>query len=162
MARGQKIGVDDRVEKTLEAVTQFQFPFFDGSVARMFSWPVEAWLRAQAGILQASEPVATGWIERRRAAATSTLDTLERLACCNDLKEVATIQRGWFEESMKRLDSDLHALTDQALAVSREAMSATRYAAQTSAEVVALAIQPAQRLAEQQQQQQQAPVDAAA
>lgn len=154
MARGQKIGMDERVESAVEAVTRL--PFFDPSIARMFGWPVEAWLRAQAGILQASQPVATGWLERRRAAATATLDTLERLANCNDLKEAASIQRNWIEDSMKRLDSDLHAFADQALAVSREAMSATRYAAQTSADVVALAIQPAQRATDH------PPVDAAA
>jgi hypothetical protein len=147
MAQGQKTGIDERGENVMAAVSQM--PFFDGSVARMLSWPVEAWLRAQAGILKASEPVASGWLERRRAAATATLDTLERLANCRDFNEAAAIQRGWFEESMKRLDSDLDAFTDQALAVSREAMSATRYAAQTSADVVALAIQPAQRPAEQ-------------
>ena len=147
MARGQKIGMEDRVESAVEAASRF--PFFDPSIARMLSWPVEAWLRAQAGILQASEPVASGWLERRRAAATATLDTIERLATCNDLKEAASIQRNWFEDSMKRLDSDLHALADQALAVSHEAMSATRYVAQTSADVVALAIQPAQRATEQ-------------
>jgi hypothetical protein len=147
MARGQKIGIDDRVENAVEAVSRL--PFFDGSVVRMLSWPVEAWLRAQAGILQASQPVATGWLERRRAAATATLVTIERLATCNDLKEAASIQRGWFEDSMKRFDSDLNAFADQALAVSREAMSATRYAAQTSADVVALAIQPVQRATEQ-------------
>jgi hypothetical protein len=154
MARGQKIGMDDRVESAVDAAARF--PFFDGSVARMFSWPVEAWLRAQSGILQASQPVATGWLERRQAATTATLDALERLANCNDLKEAASIQRSWFEDSMKRLDSDLHAFADQALAVSREAMSATRYAAQTSAYVVALAIQPVPRAAEH------PPVDAAA
>lgn len=148
MARGQKVGIDDRVESAAEVVSRIPF-YFDGSVARMFSWPVEAWLRAQAGILQASEPVATGWLERRRAAATATLETIERLATCNDLKEAASIQRLWFEENMKRLDSDLHAFADQALAVSREAMSATRYAAQTSADVVALATQPVQRATEQ-------------
>ena len=155
MARGQKIGMDDRVESAVEAASPFPF-YFDGSVARMLSWPVEAWLRAQAGILQASQPMATGWLERRREAATVALDTLGRLATCNDLKEAASIQRGWFEDSMKRFDSDLHAFADQALAVSREAMSATRYAAQTSADVVALATQTAQRTAEQ------SPVDAAA
>jgi hypothetical protein len=156
MARGQKIGMDNRVESAVEAVSRL--PFFDGSVARMMSWPLEAWLRAQAGMLEASQPVATGWLERRRAAAAATLDTIERLATCNDLKEAASIQRGWFEDSMKRFDSDLHAFADQALAVSREAMSATRYAAQTSADVVALAIQPVQRATEQQQTR----VDAAA
>lgn len=154
MARAQKIGMEDRVESAVEAASRL--PFFDASIARMLSWPLEAWLRAQAGILQASEPVAAGWLERRRAAATATLDTLERLANCNDFKEAASIQRGWFEDSMKRLDSDMHALADQAFAVSREAMSATRYAAQTSADVAALAIQPVQRATEQ------PPVDAAA
>lgn len=155
MAKAQKIGTESRPEM---AETAFRFPFLvDGSVARMVSWPIEAWLRCQAGMLKAAEPAATGWIERRRAAATSTLDTIERLAGCSDLQEVASIQRSWFEDSMKRLDSDLHALADQALALSQEAMSATRYVAQTSAEVVALAIQPPQRGAEQSQ-----PVDAAA
>src|SRR5689334_3215991 len=110
MARGQKIGMDERVESAVEAASRL--PFFDGSVARMLSWPMEAWLRAQAGILEASEPVAAGWLERRRAAATATLETLERLANCNDLKEAASIQRSWFEDSMKRLDSDMHALAD--------------------------------------------------
>lgn len=156
MPKAQKIGTDSRTET---AEMAFRFPFFvDGSVARMVSWPVEAWLRCQAGMLKAAEPAATGWIERRRAAATSTIETLERLAGCTDLQEAASIQRSWFEETMKRLDSDMHAFADQALALSHEAMSATRYAAQTSAEVVALAIQPGQRAAEQQQQQ----VDAAA
>ena len=154
MARGQKIGVDDRAESVAEAVSRF--PFFDASITRLIGWPVEAWLRAQAGILQASQPLATGWLERRRAAATATLETMERLANCSDLKEAASIQRNWFEDSMKRFDSDLHAFADQALAVSHEAMSATRYAAETSAEVVALAIQPAQRATEQH------PIDAAA
>ena len=159
MARAQpKIGMEDRIENAAEAAARL--PFLDPSMARAFSWPLEAWLRAQAGILKAAEPAATGWIERRCAAATSTIDTLGRLANCSDLKELATVQRSWFEDSMKRLDSDLHAFADQALAVSREAMSATRYAAQTSAEVVALATQPAQSAAEQATQQQ--PVDAAA
>lgn len=153
MARAQKIGADDRVESIPAAVEQF--PFFDDSVARMMSWPVEAWLRCQAGMLKAAEPAATGWIERRRAAATAALDALERLAACRDLQEAASIQRGWLEESMKRFDSDLHALADQALALSQEAMSATQYAAQTSTDVVTLAAQRAQRAAEQ-------PVDAAA
>ena len=154
MARGQKTGIEERVESAMEVMSQL--PFFDGSMTRMMSWPVEAWLRAQAGILQASAPVTTGWLERRREAATATLETLERLANCHDLKEAAAIQRGWFDDSMKRLDSDLDAFTGQALAVSREAMSVTRYAAQSSADVVALAIQPAQRAAVQ------TPVDAAA
>jgi hypothetical protein len=153
MARAPKMAIDERAERTGMVA---QFPFYDESVTRFVSWPFDAWLRCQAGFLKAAEPAATGWMERRRAAANAALDALERLSSCGDLQEAAAIQRNWLEESMKRLDSDLHALADHALAISQEAMSATRYAAQTSAEVVALAVQPAQRaMAEQ-------PVDAAA
>jgi hypothetical protein len=136
------MAIDDRAERTGMAA---QFPFYDESITRFASWPVEAWLRCQAGFLKAAEPAATGWIERRRAAVNASLDALARLSSCGDLQEAAAIQRNWLEESMKRFDSDLHALADQALAISQEAMSATRYAAQTSAEVVALAVQPTQR-----------------
>lgn len=142
MARAQKIGIEDRAESA--AASMPRPPFLDATMARMLSWPVEAWLRYQAGMLKAAEPATAGWIERRRAAATATLDAFERLSGCNDLQEAALIQRSWFEESMKRLDSDLRALADQALAVSQEALSVTRYAAQSSAEAVA-AIQPTPR-----------------
>lgn len=111
-------------------------PLFDASVTRMMGWPIEVWLRCQAGMLKVAQPAASGWIARRRDAATATLDTLEKLASCNDLQEAAALQRAWFEGSMKRLDSDLHAFADHAVALSQEAMSATRYAAQTTSEAV--------------------------
>jgi hypothetical protein len=116
-----------------------EFPLFDA--ARMMGWPVEIWLRAQSGMLKAVQPVATGWIERRRDAATAALDAIEKLSHCNDLQEAAAIQRDWFEGTMRRFDTDLHAMADQAVALSQEAMSATRYAAQTSSEVVGRTMQ---------------------
>ena len=154
MARAAKTVIEEKMAAT--------FPYPDETVTRMVSGPVEAWLRCQAGILKAVQPLATGWIERRRAGATAALETVERLALCRDWQEAAAIQRSWVEESMKRLDSDLQAFGEQALTIAQEAMSATRFAAQSSAEVVALAIQPAQRAAAEQQQQQQPRVDAAA
>jgi len=96
-------------------------------------------------MLKAVEPTASGWIERRLAAVNSALDTFEKLSGCSDLQEAAAIHRAWFEEAMKRLNSDLNALADHAKAVSNEAMMATRDAAQTSSEAVALAIQPIMR-----------------
>jgi len=153
MARAPKMAIDDRTDLTGTAP---QIPLYDESMTRFVSWPFDAWLRCQAGILKAVEPAATGWFERRRAAANAALDALERLSSCGDLQEAAEIQRNWVEESMKRLDSDLHAFADHALAISQEAMSATRYAAQTSAEVVALAVQPVQRAVAE------PPIDAAA
>ncbi len=113
----------------------------DSSVTRMIGWPVEAWLRCQANMLKAAEPAAAGWIERRRDGANAVLNTFEKLAKCNDLQEAVSIHRDWFEGTMRRLDSDLHAIADQAVALSQEAMAATRYAAQTSTEIVGLAAQ---------------------
>jgi len=113
-------------------------PSFDVSITRLIGWPVEAWLRCQAGMLKATEPTASGWIERRREGATAAFSTFEKLAKCSDLQEAVSIHRDWFEGTMRRLDSDLHALADQAVALSHEAMAATRYAAQTSSEIVGL------------------------
>lgn len=155
MARPSKIGSDERIGG-MEAAAAI--PFGDESVTRVVTWPIEAWLRCQAGILKAAQPVTAGWIERRREGATAALETFERLVLCKDWEEAASIQRNWIEESMKRLDSDLHAFSDQALAIAQEAMSATRYAAQSSSDVVALAIKPVQRAAADVQQR----VDAAA
>jgi hypothetical protein len=120
-------------------------PSIDGSITRMIGWPVEAWLRCQEGVLKAAEPAATGWIERRREGAYAVFSTFEKLAKCSDLQEAASIQRDWLEGTMRRLDSDLHAFADQAVALSHEAMAATRYAAQTSTEIVNLTAQAASR-----------------
>ena len=117
----------------------------DASITRMIGWPVEAWLRCQEGVLKATEPAAMGWIERRREGANAAFSTFEKLAKCSDLQEVVSIQRDWFEGTMRRFDSDLHALADQAVALSHEAMAATRYAAQTSSDMVNLTAQTTAR-----------------
>jgi hypothetical protein len=135
--------IEPRAEAEKENGSGREFLLMDPSLTRMMGWPVEMWLRAQTGMLKAAEPLASGWIERRREAADAALDCFEKLTHCNDLKEAATIQRDWFEGAMRRLDTDLHAIADQALALSQEAMSATRYAAQTSSEVVGMAMQTA-------------------
>jgi len=122
-----------------------EFSLLDGTITRAMGWPVEAWLRCQAGILKAVEPTAAGWIERRREAATAALNAFEKLATCSDLQEVASIHRDWLDGTMRRLDSDLHALADHAVALSHEAMTATRYAAQTSSEVVGLVVHSSAR-----------------
>ncbi len=132
----QEAGADSRGEEIFR---------FDGSITRMLGWPVEVWLRCQAGMLKAVEPAASSWLERQREAANGALDTFEKLSGCADLQEAAAIQRAWLDETMKRLNSDLSALADQAMAVSNEAMIATRHAARTSSEAMALAIQPAAR-----------------
>jgi len=118
-------------------------PFYDGSITRLIGWPVEIWLRCQAGMLKAAEPAATGWIGRRMEAATAALNAFERLAASRDFHDVAAIQREWFEGAVKRLDSELRAFADHGVALSHEAMIATRDAARTSSEVVGLATQAA-------------------
>lgn len=119
----------DRPDAVGEAPAR-EAPVFDDRVTQMFGWPVEVWLRCQTGLLDIAQPAAAGWIERRRDAANAAIDTFEKLSRCSDLREAASIHRAWFEGTMKQIDSELHAFTDQAVAFSREAMSATRYAAQ--------------------------------
>lgn len=136
--------------KTRKTETMTTKPFNDASspdasLTALIGWPIEAWLRCQAGVLDAAKPVADGWIERRREAAKATLDAFERLATCSDIQEVASIHRDWLEGSMQRLDADLHAFADHAVAVSHEAVTATRYAAQTSSEAAARVAAPAFR-----------------
>lgn len=121
---------------------------FDELLVRLMGWPVETFLRCQAGLLKAVEPATNGWIERRREAAHAALDTFERLSKCNDLQQAASIYREWVEGAMRRLDSDVHALADQAVAVSHEAMAATRSAAQSSSDMAGLATQGAVRALE--------------
>lgn len=120
-------------------------PPADMSVTAMIGWPMEAWLRCQAAMIDAAQPVAAGWIERRREGATAALDAFARLASCGDLQEAASIQREWLEGTMKRLDADLHAIADHTAAVSQEALSATRFAAQSTTEAASRAIAPAFR-----------------
>jgi hypothetical protein len=107
-------------------------PIFEESMTAIISWPIEAWLRCQAGMLEAAAPVANDWIERRRQGADAALTAFARLVACGDLQEAASVHREWLEGSMKRLD--LHAIADHAVAMSHEAVTATRYAAQSSSE----------------------------
>jgi hypothetical protein len=112
----------------------------ESTLTRLASWPFEVWLRCNAGMLKAAEPIASGWLERRREAATAALDVMDRLSGCSDVQQIAAIQREWLDGAMRRIDSDLHAIADHAAALSHEAVSATRYAAQTSSDVVAFAV----------------------
>lgn len=112
----------------------------DFSVMQLMTRPLEFWLRCQHDVLTAVEPVTRGWLERRREAAQALLEVIEKLAACGDLDEIASVQREWLEGAMKRLESDIEALSEQARVFSQEAVSATRYAAQTSTEAVSLAI----------------------
>lgn len=123
-------------------------PFFEGNIARIMGWPVEMLLRYHSGMLKAAEPMASGWIERRREAATSMLETIEKLAHCNDFQEAASIQREWFEGTIRRLDTDWHALADHAVSCSQEAMEATRQVAQTSSEAASAAMRNTSALAQ--------------
>ena len=112
------------------------------SLDTMIGWPIDAWLRCQVAVINAAQPVAAGWIERRREGATAALDTFARLASCSDLQEAASIHREWLEGTMRRLDADFHAIADHAVAVSNEAVTATRYAAQSSSEAMSRAAAP--------------------
>ena len=53
---------------------------------------------------------------------------------CTDLGEAASIQRDWVDGTIKRLNSDIAALTEQTMVLSQEAVAVTRYAIQPPAE----------------------------
>jgi phasin protein len=106
----------------------------DGSVTQMMARPFEIWLRWHNDLLKAVEPVTVSWLERRRESAGAALEALEKLVRCTDLGEAASIQRDWIDGAVKRLNSDIAALTEQTMAFSQEAVAVTRYATQPLAE----------------------------
>ena len=109
------------------------------SIDAMIGWPLDTWLRCQAGMLKATEPIANGWIERRRQGANAAFDAFEKLAACGDIREAASVQREWFEGSMKRLDADLRAFVEHATSLSQEAVAATRREAEIASAVTSFA-----------------------
>jgi hypothetical protein len=102
---------------------------FEG-MSQMWTRPVQAYLRWQAEMLKATEPVAIGWFERQLDATNLALENFEKIANCGDIGEAVAIQREWFEAAGKRLTIELEKLTEQATSLSREAVSATRDAMQ--------------------------------
>jgi len=108
---------------------------FGAPITRMVAGPMEAWLQWQADTLKAAEPVMKGWLERRRDATAATLETIERLGRCGDLGEAALIQGEWIDGAMKRLNADIQTLTDHAMTLSQEAVTVTRRAAHSAAEM---------------------------
>jgi hypothetical protein len=111
---------------------------FDASMTQVWTRPVEACLRWQANMLKAAEPVAMGWFERQRVATEAALTMLDKLSHCGDFNEAVSIQREWFDGAVKRLTADFEMLAGQATSLSREAVAATRDAAQSVSEVLPL------------------------
>lgn len=112
------------------------FTRFGEPMARMIAGPIEALLQWQTDALKAAEPVMMGWLERRRNAATATLETIEKLGRCGgDLGEAALIQREWLDGALKRLNADIQTLTEHAMTLSHEAVTVTRRAAQSAADM---------------------------
>jgi len=127
---------------------------FDGSIVQMMARPVEIWLHWHNDLLKAVEPATLGWLQRRRDGVDAALAALERLARCADLGEAASIQSDWIDGAIKRLNSDMAALTEQAITLSQEAATVTRSVTQLPKET-----QPS---AKRQPVEREAPAEAAA
>ena len=123
--------------KTMKAEPASAIPTaaFGVPMTRLMSGPMEALLQWQADALKAAEPVMMGWLERRRDATAATLETIEKLGRCTDLSEAAQVQGEWIDGVLKRLNADLQTLTEHAMALSQEAVSLTRRAAHSAAEM---------------------------
>jgi hypothetical protein len=109
---------------------------FDGSIAQLVTRPLEICLRLQADLLKSAQPLTMDWLERRREGTDAALEALYKLTRCTDLAEAASVQREWFDGAVKRLNSDVAALTEQLIARSEEAVAATRNAAQPPSEAI--------------------------
>jgi hypothetical protein len=96
------------------------------------AWPVEHWLQFQADLFRAATPMLLGWIDRRCEASGAALRAAGGLASCQDVGEAMAIHSDWLSGSMKRLDHDLQAAGQHALAVVHCTTGATQRAAQTS------------------------------
>lgn len=140
-----------KVERTVDAPSTQLVDY--GSIAQMMARPFEIWLRWQADMLKAAEPVTARWLERRREGTEAALEAIEKLAGCRDLSDAASIQRDWLDGTMKRWSSDIEALTSHTMALSQEAVS--RYATQSSSEADA---SPPHRAAEREPQIEVRPV----
>lgn len=99
------------------------------------AWPLEHLLQLQAELLKAAEPGINSWLNRRREGTTAVLQACEKLAACRDFGDALSIQSEWVDGAMKRLDLDVQALAEHALAVSQCTLGATRQAAQTTTEL---------------------------
>jgi hypothetical protein len=120
---------------TVSAACLADLTRFGAPMTRMIAGPTEAWLQWQADALKAVEPVMKGWLERRREATTATLETMGRLAHCGDLGAAALIQGEWFDGALKRLNADIQTLTEHAMTLSQEAVSVSRRAAHSAADM---------------------------
>lgn len=118
-----------KAERTVDAPQPWLVDY--GSITQMMARPFEIWLRWQADMVKAAEPVTAGWLERRREAAAAALEAVEQLASCSptDLGRAAAIQREWLDGAMKRWNLDMEALTAHAAALAQEA---GRYATRSS------------------------------
>jgi hypothetical protein len=120
-----------------------EFSRFDGSIMQIWMRPMIACLRWQVDMVNATEPVAMDWFARQRVASRTALAMVEKLALCRDPSEAVSIQREWFEGAVKRMIVNFETLAEQAASLSREAVAATRDAAQSVPEVLPLAKQRA-------------------
>ena len=109
----------------------------DRQSARMVVWPIEYCLRLQADAMCAAGVSIIDWLRRRREGTDAAFDAFERLIACRDWAEAASIQQEWLSGAMQRLGSDIEAVTDQVLVVSREAANLAQAAAQTGADATA-------------------------
>jgi len=115
------------------------FMRFDVSVIEMIARPLQICLRLQADLIKAAQPLTADWLERRREGTDAALEVLEKLMRCTDLAEATAIQRDWFDATIRRLNSDIGALTAHLIVGSKETAAATRNVIQASSDAIASA-----------------------
>ena len=112
------------------------------------AWPIDHWLQWQAEFLKIAAPSLNGFLDRRREALSATLRAGEKLAACRDLDDALSIQSEWAEGALKRLELDIEAAAEHAIALSHCTADATRRAAQTTSEVATSGMEQILRVGE--------------
>ena len=111
------------------------------------AWPLDQWLRWQAELLKAAGPSLNGFLVRRGEGLSAGLRAGEKLAACRDLNEALAIQSEWIDGAMQRLDLDIQAVGEHALALSRSTAGATQRAAQAATELATRGVEQVLRAA---------------
>jgi len=111
-------------------------------------WPIDHWLQWQAELLKLAAPSLNGFLSRRGEALSAAMRTAEKLVACRDLDAALSIQSEWAEGALKRLELDIEAAAEHAIALSHCAADATRRAAQTTSEVATSGMERVLRVGE--------------
>jgi hypothetical protein len=89
---------------------------------------LQAWTQAQAKLLENSEALIRGWLERNRAAADATVSAVQRASASTDPAEVARIWADLASSQAQRTTEGVGAFCEQYMTMWQQMAEAARNA----------------------------------